>query len=119
MFGVRERESIAACDYVIAVWFLFCLLLASSAWVVMEERAPLVKEGDTPRPRSVETHEAAKEINPFLYHGRCDCIGPRFCTANRRGEVWRTKIVSRTQVVVSLLNPVSNCRVSIESSHVL
>ena len=37
MFGVRERESITACDCVIAVWFLFCLLLASSAWAVMEE----------------------------------------------------------------------------------
>jgi hypothetical protein len=53
MFGVRERESITACDCVIAVWFLFCLLLASSAWAVMEEQAPLVQQGDTPRARSV------------------------------------------------------------------
>ena len=108
MFGVRERESIAACDCVTAVWFLFCLLLACAAWAVMEERAPLVQQGDTPRARSVATHEAAAEMNPFLYHASCDCIRPRYCTASRHRQVWRTKIVSSTQVVHVHLRHVCN-----------
>ncbi len=33
-------DGIAACDCVAAVWFLFCQLLSSSAWAVLEERAP-------------------------------------------------------------------------------